>query len=63
MSVYNHPEKEEAHVGMLFLSADSPARAKTMGFTYLNSDETMCYVCPAKFSSLVSPECFDLDSK
>jgi hypothetical protein len=63
MSVFGHPEKEEVHVGMLFLSADSPARLKTMGFTSMNSDETMCYVCPAKFSSLVSPECFDLNSK
>ena len=58
-----HPEKAEVHVGMLFLSADSPAHLKTMGFTSMNSDKTMCYVCPAKFSSLVSPECFDLDSK
>jgi hypothetical protein len=62
MSVYNHPEKE-VHVGMLFLSADGPVRAKSMGSTSMNSDETMRYVCPAKFSSLISPECFDLDSK
>ena len=63
MSVYGHPEKEEVHVGVLFLSADSPDHLKMMGFTSMNSDKTMCYVCPAKFSSLVSPECFDLGSK
>ena len=53
MSMYGHPEKKEVHVGMLFLSADSPACLKMMGFTSMNSNETMCYVCLAKFSSLV----------
>ena len=60
MDVYGHPEKEEIHVSMLFLSADTPARTKTMGFTSMNSDTNMCYICPVKGSSLVTADCFDL---
>lgn len=63
MAVYGHEQKEEVHVSMLFLSADTPARLKTMGFTSISSEMNMCYVCPVKGSSLVTTECFDLDSK
>lgn len=63
MPVYGHPNKEEVHVSMLFLSADTPARLKTMGFTSMASDLNLCYICPVKGPSLVTAECFDLDSK
>ena len=43
MSVYNHPEKEEAHVGMLFLSADSPARKNNgIHLFELGRDNVLC---------------------
>ena len=60
MEVYGQPHKEEVHVSMLFLSADTPARLKTMGFTSMNSDQNLCYVCPVKSSSLVTTDCFNL---
>ena len=63
MSVYGHPHKEQVHTSMLFLSADTPARLKTMGFTSMNSDMNLCYVCPVKGSSLVTADCFDLAGK
>jgi hypothetical protein len=57
--VYNHKDPQVVHATMPLEVSDTPARLKLGGFLAQNSENFMCYLCEAPFSSLATPRCFE----
>ena len=63
MEVHGFTYPQPVHATLLMNNSDLPASRKCAGLAGHTSERCFCPVCTQTTSSLVTRECFDLESK